>query len=65
MTENQECDDCHAQKGTICSDMDCPGKRAKAGKPEHLLGASCWCEPERWYTDPETGVTVWVHKAVH
>lgn len=25
-----ECDECHAKKGTVCSDADCPGSRAQA-----------------------------------
>ena len=59
-----ECEDCHAPAGTVCADMDCPGKRAKAGKLEHVPFANCWCEPTAEYTDPDTGSTVWLHREV-
>jgi len=45
--------------------MDCPGKRAQTGKLEHVPFANCWCEPVADYTDPDTGITVWVHMDVH
>ena len=60
-----QCDDCHAPAGTVCADMDCPGKRAKRGKLEHVPFANCWCEPTPGYTDPCTGATVWVHREPH
>lgn len=63
--EPEQCDDCHAPKGTVCGDMDCPGKRAQTGKLEHVPFANCWCEPVADYTDPDTGITVWVHMDVH
>lgn len=67
MNENKilECDDCHAPAGTVCSDMDCPGKKAQAPRLEHIAGTDCWCGPEAHYTDPQTGVTVWVHRVRH
>jgi len=60
-----ECEDCHAPAGTVCADMDCPSKRAKGGKLEHVPFANCWCEPAAEYTDPDTGATVWLHRDVH
>ena len=60
-----ECEDCYAPAGTVCADMDCPGKRAKAGKLEHVPFANCLCEPTAEYTDPDTGATVWLHRYVH
>lgn len=33
-------------------------------KREHVASAACWCEPEIDYTDPETGVSVLVHKLI-
>lgn len=33
------------------------------GKREHITdGSPCWCNPETTYTDPDTGVSVIVHK---
>jgi hypothetical protein len=29
---------------------------------EHDLSADCWCRPLLDYTDPDTGVSVYVHK---
>ena len=58
----QECEDCYAPKGTVCSDMDCPGKRNKVGPLEHVPSPNCWCEPEIDYIDPDTGTKVFVHK---
>lgn len=31
---------------------------------EHETSEHCWCHPEAAYTDPETGVTVWVHRGL-
>jgi hypothetical protein len=31
-------------------------------EPEHIDSETCWCEPELNYTDPETGVSVYVHR---
>lgn len=34
-----------------------------AAQRQHVTdGSLCWCEPETSYTDPETGVSVVVHK---
>lgn len=33
-------------------------------KREHEASADCWCEPEIDYTDPDTGISVYVHKDV-
>jgi hypothetical protein len=35
---------------------------ADGAKREHIAGADCWCHPEIDYTDPVTGVSVYVHK---
>ena len=29
---------------------------------EHIDSENCWCEPELDYTDPDTGVSVYVHR---
>jgi hypothetical protein len=31
-------------------------------EPEHIDSENCWCEPELVYTDPDTGVSVYVHR---
>ncbi len=31
-------------------------------EPEHIDSENCWCEPELDYTDPDTGVSVYVHR---
>jgi len=31
-------------------------------EPEHINNETCWCEPELDYTDPDTGVSVYVHR---
>jgi len=74
MTREDQCEDCYAPAGSVCSDMDCPGKRVThrdpscvgafmRAKPEHITdGSPCWCDPELDYVDPNTGVKVWVHK---
>jgi hypothetical protein len=31
---------------------------------EHIDSETCWCEPELDYTDPDTGVSVYVHRRV-
>jgi hypothetical protein len=31
---------------------------------EHIDSENCWCEPELDYTDPDTGVSVYVHRRV-
>jgi hypothetical protein len=31
---------------------------------EHIASETCWCEPELDYTDPDTGVSVYVHRRV-
>jgi len=29
---------------------------------EHIASETCWCKPELDYTDPDTGVSVYVHR---
>jgi len=29
---------------------------------KHIDSETCWCEPELVYTDPDTGVSVYVHR---
>ena len=36
--------------------------KAKPKEPEHIDSETCWCEPELDYTDPDTGVSVYVHR---
>ena len=31
---------------------------------DHIDNETCWCEPELDYTDPDTGVSVYVHRRV-
>jgi len=31
---------------------------------DHISGPECWCEPELYYKDPETGAEVWVHRSM-
>ncbi len=31
---------------------------------EHIDSETCWCKPELDYTDPDTGVSVYVHRRV-
>jgi len=31
-------------------------------EPEHIDSETCWCKPELDYTDPDTGVSVYVHR---
>jgi hypothetical protein len=33
MNNARECENCHAPAGTVCSDMDCPGKKAEPAFP--------------------------------
>lgn len=32
-------------------------------KREHIASSACWCQPEVDYTDPITGVSVFVHRS--
>lgn len=32
---------------------------------EHEDTPECWCEPELWYENEESGVRIWVHREVH
>lgn len=32
---------------------------------EHISSPDCWCEPELYYKDPDTGAEVWVHRELH
>ena len=29
---------------------------------KHIASETCWCKPELDYTDPDTGVSVYVHR---
>ena len=29
---------------------------------DHITGPDCWCEPTKYYVNPDTGVTVWLHR---
>lgn len=31
---------------------------------EHTASKDCWCKPEAGYVDPDTGVTVWIHRGL-
>jgi len=37
-------------------------RKAKPKEPEHISSETCWCKPELDYTDPDTGVSVYVHR---
>lgn len=59
-----ECDGEYAtyyplQDGGLCSVQPC-----SAPKRQHVARADCWCEPTVDYTDPDTGVSVFVHRQV-
>jgi len=43
-------------------DVLAKGKKAKPKEPEHIDSETCWCKPELDYTDPDTGVSVYVHR---
>lgn len=32
---------------------------------DHGVGTDCWCNPEPYYTDPVTNVTVYSHRRRH
>ncbi len=32
------------------------------GEPEHECSPLCWCEPELFYVDDETGKRCWSHR---
>ena len=36
--------------------------KAKPKEPEHIDSETCWCKPALDYTDPDTGVSVYVHR---
>lgn len=51
--------------GDVCMCRDCHETarlRMQVYVGHHESSASCWCQPERSYVDPETGRTVWVHR---
>jgi len=33
--------------------------------PDHITSRYCWCEPELFYTAPESKNEVWVHKEIN
>ncbi len=37
---------------------------AKQQRLEHITSPECWCEPELYFKDPETGAEVWVHRSM-
>ena len=37
-------------------------KKSETRRQHMTDGSPCWCEPETIYTDPETGVSVIVHR---
>jgi hypothetical protein len=40
------------------------GEEDDLPEPEHIDSENCWCEPELDYTDPVSGVSVYVHRRV-
>lgn len=47
----------------MCGHCAATGERVTSpAKREHEVSAACWCGPDIDYTDPETGVSVYVHK---
>lgn len=43
---------------------ECPYCKNMEFYPKHVDSRYCWCEPELFYTDKETGNEVWVHKEI-
>ena len=62
---NGNCDICDIEKfcGYEYKPCDCCDYR-KFKKREHITDDSqtCWCNPDTTYTDPDTGVSVIIHK---
>jgi hypothetical protein len=41
-----------------------PCQPVKAKYGDHIESAECWCHPTLDYTNPETGVQLWIHHKV-
>lgn len=58
------CPRCNAlPRPTLMGRTICPNCGTDVMQPfPHVESADCWCGPTLDYTDPDTGVSVWVHR---